>query len=267
MRVLAIHHEDWKLYLLRAASRRKHQNLGSLEEVIHQAGWRCDYHESATGQPLRTDLDRYSHVIVLGGNMSAYEEDKHGFLRQEMRIIERALARGTPVLGICLGAQLLARVHGARVYPGPAGPELAWQSCWLTEAGRSEPLLCGFAADSFVFQWHHDTFDLPAGADRLAGSPRYENQAFRVGRLAWAFQFHLEANRALILAWVRSYAGEAAKDAEAVHHDTERYIADYTAAATVFLRGFLGVGQPPATVGEPPAGGFPGSAGDRESAG
>ena len=65
----------------------------------------------------------------------------------------------------------------------------------------------GFAADSFVFQWHHDTFDLPAGADRLAGSPSYENQAFRVGRLSWAFQFHLEANRALILAWMRNYAG------------------------------------------------------------
>ena len=76
MRVLAIHHEDWKLFLLRAASRRKHRNLGSLDEVICQAGWRCDYHESATGQPLRTDLDRYSHVIVLGGNMGAYEEDE-----------------------------------------------------------------------------------------------------------------------------------------------------------------------------------------------
>ena len=267
MRVLVIHHEDWKLYLLRAASRRKHQNLGSLHEVIHQAGWRCDYHASATDQPLHADLDRYSHVIVLGGNMGAYEEDKHGFLRQEIRMIERALARDIPVLGICLGAQLLARVHGARVYPGAAGPELAWQPCLLTEAGRSEPLLSGFAADSFVFQWHQDTFDLPIGADRLAGSPSYENQAFRVGRLSWAFQFHLEANRALILAWVRNNAGAAAKDAEAVHRDTERHIADYTAAATVFLRGFLGAGQPPATAGEQPAGEFPGSAGDLESAG
>jgi GMP synthase (glutamine-hydrolysing) len=199
--------------------------------------------------------------------MSAYEEDEPGFLGQEMRIIERALARGIPVLGICLGAQLLARVHGARVYPGPAGPELAWQSCWLTEAGRTEPLLSGFAADSFVFQWHHDTFDLPAGADRLAGSPRYENQAFRVGRLAWGFQFHLEANPALILAWLRSYAGGSAQEAEAVHRDTKRHIADYTAAATVFLRGFLGASQPPAIADEQPAGGFPGSAGDLESAG
>jgi GMP synthase (glutamine-hydrolysing) len=267
MRVLAIHHEDWKQYLLRAASRRKHQNLGSLEEVIREAGWRCDYHESAIGQSLRTDLDRYSHVIVLGGNISAYEDDKHGFLREEMRIIERALDRSVPVLGICLGAQLLARIYGARVYPGPAGPELAWQSCRLTEVGRSEPLLRGFAADSFVFQWHYDTFDLPTGADRLAGSAHYENQAFRVGRLAWALQFHLEANWALIRAWMRSYADEATTDAEVVRRDTERHIADYTAAATVFLRGFLGVGRPPATGDAPPADGFPGLAGDRERAG
>jgi GMP synthase (glutamine-hydrolysing) len=118
-----------------------------------------------------------------------------------------------------------------------------------------------------VFQWHYDTFDLPAGAERLASAPRYENQAFRVGRLAWALQFHLEANRALIQAWARNYARVAAMDAEAVRRDTERHIDHYTAAASVFLRGFLGVGQPPATAGEPPAGGFPGSAGDRESAG
>ena len=265
MRVLAIHHEDWKLYLLRAASRRKHNNLGSLEAVIQQAGLRCDYHESATGQPLRANLDRYSHVIVLGGNMGAYEDDTHGFLREEMAIIERALARGIPVLGICLGAQLLARIHGARVYRGPAGPELAWHACRLTEAGFSEKLLSGFAADTFVFQWHHDTFDLPAGAELLAGSALYENQAFRIGRLAWGFQFHLEANPALILAWLRSYGGEA--DTRAVHTDTERHIAGYTAAAAIFLRGFLGAGDPSAIADAPTAGGFPGLAGDPESAG
>ena len=116
MRVLAIHHEDWRLYWLRAASRRKHRNLGSLAATIRESGFGCDYYEIATDQPLRKDLDRYSHVIVLGGNIGAYEEEKHGFLREEMRLLERALARGIPVLGVCLGAQILARVHGARVY-------------------------------------------------------------------------------------------------------------------------------------------------------
>src|ERR1700744_5911457 len=90
IRLLAIHHEDWKLYLLRAASRRKHQNLGSLREVIRQAGGSCEYLESATGQQMRASIDQYTHLIVLGGNMAAYEEDRHSFLRQEMQIIDGA---------------------------------------------------------------------------------------------------------------------------------------------------------------------------------
>jgi GMP synthase (glutamine-hydrolysing) len=262
MRVLAIHHEDWKLYLMRAASRQKHQNLGSLREVIREAGGGCDYHESATGQPLRSDLDRYSHVIVLGGNMSAYDEDKHPFLREEMRIIERALARGIPILGICLGAQMLARIHGARVYLGPLGPELSWHPLFLTEEGRSEPLLHAFPAEGHVFQWHHDVFDLPLGAMRLARSARYENQAFRIGRLVWAVQFHLEADRNLILSWLRTYASDRTVDVAVARRETDRHIANYMTMAAAFLRAFLGAGQEAPTAGARPADGFPGLGGD-----
>ena len=270
MRVLAIHHEDWKLYLRRASSRQKHRNLGSLEAVIRSAGLGCDYHEAATGQALRGDLDRYTHVVVLGGNMGAYDEERHPFLRQEIQIIEQALARGLPVLGICLGSQLLARIHGARVYPGALGPELTWLPISMTDEGRSEPLLHAFPAQGPVFQWHYDTFDLPTGAVHLARSRAYENQAFRIGRNVWAFQFHLEADQELVRSWLRTYAREAggnAVDVEAARQATDCYLAGYAAAARHFMRGFLGVEETHITPTEQPPGGSPRSADDRGSAG
>lgn len=264
MRVLAIHHEDWKLYLLRASSRQKHRNLGSLEEVIRAVGMPCDYHEAATEQPLRSDLHRYSHVVVLGGNMAAYDEERHPFLRQEMRIIEQALARGLPVLGICLGAQLLARIHGARVYRGLGGPELTWHPISMTEEGRSEPLLQAFPQEGVVFQWHYDTFDLPRDAVRLAKSSTYENQAFRIGGKVWAFQFHLEADPALVRSWLRTYAREAGAsvaDVERARQATELYMAAHVARAREFMHGFLGLVREAAQ----PPGGAPRSAGDPET--
>jgi GMP synthase (glutamine-hydrolysing) len=274
-RVLAIHHEDWKLYLLRAASRQKHKNLGSLEETIRAAGLACDYHESATGQPLRGDLDRYSHVVVLGGNMAAYDDERHRFLREEMRLVEDAIARGIPVLGICLGAQLLARIHGARVYPGPRGPELAWSPLALTEAGRREPFLRAFPQDGHVFQWHHDTFDLPAGAVHLARSDAYANQAFCIGRKVWAFQFHIEADERLVRSWLRSYARDVKEPArlEEARAATDRHITGYMAAAREFMRGFLSSradatgGDGTLSPGGQPPGGSPASTGEPGNAG
>jgi GMP synthase-like glutamine amidotransferase len=266
-RVLAIHHEDWKLYLLRAASRQKHRNLGCLEAVIREAGLGCDYHESATGLSLRSDLGRYSHVIVLGGNKSAYQDDEHPFLQEEMRLLEQVLARGIPVLGICLGAQLLARIHGARVYPAPHGPELGWQQISLTEEGRCEALLHAFPDQGLMFQWHHDTFDLPSGSVRLARSSAYENQAFRMTRQVWGFQFHLEADPTLVRAWLRVFASDQAADAQAVRGAADRHIEGSMAAARAFLRGFLGQRPSAFTPIAMPPGGFPGSAGDRGSAG
>lgn len=270
MRVLAIHHEDWKLYLLRAASRQKHRNLGSLEAVIDASGLGCDYLESGTGRTLAGGLERYSHVVVLGGNMSAYDEAHHPFLRQELQLIEEALARDIPVLGICLGAQLLARVHGARIYPGVQGPELAWHPVTLTDAGRAEPLLGAFTAESMAFQWHFDSFELPAGAVQLARSAAYEQQAFRVGHKVWAFQFHLEADELLIRSWLRAYAGQAgwsAAQVAAMRATTDAHVAAYVAAAREFMRGFLGLPvQAALTPGGWPPVAAPRSADDRESA-
>lgn len=265
MRVLAIHHEDWKLYLLRAASRRKHRNLGCLEAVLQDAGLVCDYHEGAMEQKLRGELDRYSHIIILGGNISAYDAARQGFLGEEMRLIEHAMSRGLPVLGICLGAQLLARIHGAQVYPGSRGAELGWQSVTLTEAGRDEPLLDAFPAQCPVFQWHYDTFDLPAGASHLARSHAYENQAFRIGRQVWAFQFHLEADATLIQSWLRTYARGSGAYAEVEWQATERHIVAIQSAAQAFFRGFLGLGHGPVTPVAQRRGGSPGSTGGPDS--
>jgi GMP synthase (glutamine-hydrolysing) len=263
----AIHHEDWKLYLLRAASRRKHRNMGSLEAVLQEAGVPCDYHESATGQKLRGELDRYSHVIILGGNIGAYEDARHDFLHDEMQIIEQAIARGLSVLGICLGAQLLARIHGARVYPGSHGPELGWHSVALTEAGRDEPLLEAFPVEGPVFQWHHDTFDLPTGASHLVRSSVYESQSFQIGRRVWAFQFHLEADSTLIHSWLRSYARGRGAYAEAERQATEQNIDAFKCASQAFFRGFLSLGAAALTPAGQPHAGSPGSTGDLGSGG
>jgi GMP synthase (glutamine-hydrolysing) len=239
LRVLVIHHEDWKLYLLRASSRQKHNNLGAFEAVLRDAGYAVDYHESATGHPLRATMDRYSHIICLGGNMAADEDEKHAFLREEMRTLEAAIAAGSPVLGICLGAQLLARIHGARVYPGERGPELGWHNLALTGCGRAEPALRAFPTEGPVFQWHHDTFDLPTGATHLARSGAYENQAYRVGSRVWGLQFHLEADATLVRAWLREYARVGGIDLAAVREATERHLPDLNRAAVGFIQSFL----------------------------
>src|SRR6476661_4093760 len=130
-------------------------------------------------------------LVVMGGGMSVYEEDAYPWLVAEKRAIREAVTTGCPYFGVCLGSQLLATALGSRVFRGPE-PELGVNPIFLCEAARRDPVFRAFPPDIEVFEWHSDTFDLPEGAVRLARSPRYENQAFRVGRTAYAIQCHLE---------------------------------------------------------------------------
>ena len=146
--------------------------------------------------PAPADLDC---LVVLGGPMAAYDGTPR--MSEERALIAGAVEAGVPVLGVCLGAQLLASALGARVYPGDAGPEEGLGSVELTPAGREDPVLRGLGDTLAVVHWHGDTFDLPPGAAHLARSERYPQQAYRVGARAYGLQFHVEVDDALWGGW------------------------------------------------------------------
>jgi GMP synthase (glutamine-hydrolysing) len=150
----------------------------------------------------------YAAVMPLGGNMHAWREDEHPFLRDERLLLGEALEEGVPVLGICLGAQLLARTLGADVAAGSA-PEIGWLEVTPTPAAASDPVLGHLGGPASVFQWHVDAFELPPGASRLATSPAYPNQAFRHGD-SWGVQFHPEVDFDQFEIWIGNQPGAAA---------------------------------------------------------
>jgi GMP synthase-like glutamine amidotransferase len=139
-------------------------------------------------------------VVVMGGAMGVHDTDAFPWLATERDWIAETVAAGLPVLGVCLGAQLLAAALGASVTTGPA-PEVGADAVALTPEGRGDPVLGPEGERVAVIQWHGDTFEIPDGAVRLATGDRYPNQAFRYGRLAYGLQFHIEVDHAMAEAW------------------------------------------------------------------
>ena len=138
-------------------------------------------------------------ILVFGGAMHPDEEDRHGWLRPELRFLAQGLERGTPMLGVCLGSQLIARAAGARVFRA-GEPEVGWVPVDVTDAGTADAVASALPQRFEAFQWHHYTHDLPDGAVELARSPVCL-QAFRLGR-AWGVQFHPEVRAAQVEAWL-----------------------------------------------------------------
>ncbi len=172
---------------------------GLIGVLAQQRGLALDLRRMDLGERL-PDIDAVAALVVLGGTMAAYEAVSHPHLLDEEHLLEAAVERGLPVLGICLGAQLLAAALGARVYPGPA-PEIGVGEVKLTPDGADDALL-GPAGPKFqAFHWHGDTFELPEGAVHLAQTRAYANQAFRFGDRAWGLQFHIELDEALARDW------------------------------------------------------------------
>jgi GMP synthase-like glutamine amidotransferase len=168
-----------------------HSNsVGVYGDVLLDRGIAVNRVRLDLGEPL-PDWRDYNLLVVMGGGMSAYEEDQYPWLTAEKRTIREAVAAGCPYFGVCLGSQLLASALGARVFRGPE-PELGVNPVFLCDAARSDPVFRGFPQDLEVFEWHSDTFDLPDGAVRLARSSRYENQAIRIGQTAYAIQLGAE---------------------------------------------------------------------------
>ena len=151
--------------------------------------------------------DDFTHIVIMGGPMNVYEEDHYPFLRDEDLFIKEAIQRGKFILGICLGAQLIAKALGAKVLKAPV-KEIGWYDVSLTRIGSIDPLFSHLPKTFSVFQWHEDTFEIPHSATLITTSALVPYQAFRYGDNAYGLQFHLEVTQEMIREWMETYEEE-----------------------------------------------------------
>jgi len=182
------------------------EDLGGFADVLTRRGFEIKYYDAGVDDlagvdPLGGDL-----LIVLGGPISSNDVDDYPFLETEIDLLRRRIAADRPTLGICLGAQLIARALGARVYAGPI-KEIGWSPLQLTPVGRNTPMQHLADPNLAVLHWHGETFDLPDGAVHLAASDKYPNQAFMLGSTL-ALQFHAEVTAAGLERWFIGHTGE-----------------------------------------------------------
>ena len=181
-------------------------------------------------------------MIVLGGAPGVYQADLYPFIGREIALLEKRLAAGLPALGICLGAQMMAKALGASVYPGPQGKEIGWHNLHVNEAGRKTVARHLDGSHTSMMHWHGDTFDLPQGATLLASSETYQNQIFSWGRAALALQCHTEVDRTILRNWMVNAAGEDAAgnmDIQKIKDDTEQNLVMLNAQAGKFITEWL----------------------------
>jgi GMP synthase-like glutamine amidotransferase len=182
----------------------EHEGPGVFGELLEAAGAEVQAARLHCGDAL-PDPRGLDAVLSMGGPMNVYQEERYPFLRDETLFLQVAAARGLPVLGICLGAQMIAKAAGAAVTKNRV-EELGWSTLELTDEGLADPLFRGLPAVLPVFQWHGDTFAVPEGGALLATGFDCRNQAFRFSR-SYGLQFHLEADRPMLAQW---FAGNPA---------------------------------------------------------
>jgi GMP synthase (glutamine-hydrolysing) len=225
--------------------------LGTLDPLIRRRGHRIRFVNFERAPDAQPEVDRYRGLVVLGGPMNVEDQSRRPHLRVELRAIERALRLGRPVLGICLGAQLLAHVLGAAVRRHERA-EIGWYGLHATAQGAVDPVMAPLAPSSTVFQWHSRRFDLPDGAVHLARTGSCEQQAFRYGASAYGLQFHLEADLPLVRRWLATPAYREELDAAGLGHDAAtiearaaEFVAALQPAADAVFNGFLDlIGRP-----------------------
>lgn len=223
------------------------EDLGSLAPILRACGFDILYRHagvddlsSPQAQAEWRDADL---VVVLGGPIGVYEADRYPFITDELNRVRERLASAKPLVGICLGAQMIAAASGQRVYPGPA-KEIGWDALQLTPEGQASCMSALAACDNQVLHWHGDTFDLPEGATLLASTRLVKHQVFGIGRHVLGLQCHLEAQGSQIERWLIGHTAEltAAKiDLAQLRADSARWgTALEQAAQAVFLNWLAG---------------------------
>jgi len=188
------------------------EDLGTLDSPLRDRGFSIETAAAATSHFPLPQAETCDLLVVLGGPIGVYQRREYPFLTDEIACIRQRLAARKPILGICLGAQLMAAALGARVFPGQNGNEIGWAPIQAAPGAALAPWFAPLLSPGIsVFHWHGDTFDLPAGALHLAKTEAYSNQAFAIGDFALGLQFHPEVIAADLESW---YVGHACE----LHH-------------------------------------------------
>ena len=219
-----------------------YEDLGSFEGVLKSRGFEVKYICSAHVDYkayFATDPDL---LVVLGGPMGVYEDQKYSWIPQERQFVLDRIESEKPLLGICLGAQMIASALGANVYPGPQDKEIGWFPVTVNTEGNKTPLRHLDGALTNMLHWHGDTFDMPDGAVLLASSDKYQKQAYSYGDHVLAMQCHPEVTEAKLRLWYAADKGELAEvgqTIETMKEDAAKYHEQLTAQAALFLNEWL----------------------------
>src|SRR6202167_1761047 len=187
------------------------ENLGTIADAIEGNALAWQYVRLNDGQPVPANMKGAGGLIVMGGPMGVFQTDRYPWLRDEMRLIGDAMKLNLPVLGVCLGAQILAAALGAKIERNPNGKEIRSHPIRLSDSARDDRLMRGLPATITPFHWHGEIFDLPPGAVSLAASDKTPCQAFRHGDKTYGFQFHFEVTHQSIAAMANAFAKDLAR--------------------------------------------------------
>jgi len=202
------------------------EDLGILEELFAARKWKVTYVEAPVADWAKLDLTKPDLLVILGGPIGVNDEEIYPFLKPELAAIAKRLKADKPTLGICLGAQLIAKALGARVYPA-SEKEIGWKPLLLSRVGYASPVRHLGPEHAFMFHWHGDTFDLPEGAALLAGTASALHQAFAWGKATLAFQCHPEVRAHDLEKWFVGHVFELTQapgtNAKVLRADTARY--------------------------------------------
>lgn len=216
------------------------EDLGAFAPAFERAGHTLRYIEAGVDDLAMLDPLAPDVLVILGGPIGAYEDNRYPWLTDEIALIARRIAANRPTMGICLGSQLIARAAGARVYPSGV-KEIGFAPIKLTPTGRAS-CLGSFQADPLTLHWHGDTFDLPAGAELLASTDAVTHQAYSLGPNIIAFQFHPEAGGPGFERWLIGHTGEltaAGIDVTALRDDARRHAPALAAKADTVVSRWL----------------------------